>query len=270
MPRKTTETKTETTPPAAIAAAEKLMEKPKETAESAPAPVDEQDGKPAADVLREVIEENKIQPDDDVKSTITREELLVDLGNDELIAKANEFARIHRELQQHETHAKMVRDSLKAKESRLNDEVARLADQIREKKELRLVDVEHVLDFKTNSYVEIRKDTGAVIPGTRRALTESERKAFLDARQKKLPLEEARKSDFTAPKDPLKAAAESELVGAPVNSGKASETEGEDCPEKKCILKGDHATHQDEDGAVWEAPSNLKHLREVEDENDDG
>jgi hypothetical protein len=262
MPRKTAEKPVETTPPAAIAAAEKLMEKPKE--EAKPEPV--ADGKPAADVLREVIEENQIHPDEDIKSTITREELLVDLGTDALIAKANEFARLHAELGSHETHAKMVKDGLKAKESRINEQISKLADEIRAKKELRMVDVEHVLDFKTNSYVEIRKDTGAEIPGSKRALTETERKAFLDARQKKLPLEEAKKSDFTAPKDPLKAAAESELTGAPVNSGKASQADDEEpCEEKGCVLIGPHATHEDADGNNWSTPGDLKHLREESD-----
>lgn len=215
-PRKQTNSTEQSTPPEAVVAAGELFGA--QAADTHPA----DQLTPGASVMPG---DFTTVDDPDVRRTTRTEELLVELTRDELLEKGEEFAKLHADLASHEVHAKMARDRLKSDESAITSAIASIADQIRAKKELRKVEVQVVLDFRVNRYSEIRMDTGKEIPGRTRALTDAERKAFLDDRQAKLPLEQAKKSDFT---DPLKAASDSELIGAPVNSGKTGWTEDDE------------------------------------------
>lgn len=114
-----------------------------------------------------------------VRTKAVKMELLCKLTQDELLRAGDEFARTHEQLGRHNDHAKMLKADLKAKETRLEDSVAIIADRIRTKSELREVDVECVTDYVVNAYYEVRRDTSEEIPGSRRSLSQDERQQEL-------------------------------------------------------------------------------------------
>lgn len=150
----------------------------------------------------------KAEANPEQKRRRVKMELLVTLDDEALLAISRRGARLHADLSAHKSRATAVKAKLKDQQATLENDIATIARTIETGEELREVDVDEIIDFATNSYVEIRLDTGAEIPGSRRALSLSERQRELG-----LPMEEKRKSDFTAPKDPVNAAIESELTG---------------------------------------------------------
>ena len=215
MPRKQSEPPTFPTPPAVVAAAEELFEK-----SDAP-PVQEELGGP-------------IPSAPDIKRRPVKMELQVDLTTDELIAAVNQFSKLQADLDAHQSHAEAVKADLKSKEANINNAVNTVVAKITSKKELREVVVEKTTDFAANAYYEVRTDTGAEIPGSRRALTSEERQRELG-----LKVEDKRKNDVSSHVERAREAIRfAEEHGASVevafggskfavSSGKASEEEPE-------------------------------------------
>jgi hypothetical protein len=112
---------------------------------------------------------------------------LVDVALDEheIAVKSQQAAREHLKLGDLKLEAESVKAGLKAREKALQDEISKLFAIIRAKSELRTVPIDRVFDFETRSYFELRLDTGAEVPGSRRALTQDELKALA---QGELPL----------------------------------------------------------------------------------
>lgn len=131
----------------------------------------------------------------------------VELKDEDILKLANEFADLDSELAKHRKHASEVKSDLKETEDTLESKVSEIGKKIRARKELRVVDVEQVVDYASNSYFEVRTDTQEELPGTRRALSPLEM-------QREFPLtpEERRRNDFA---EVVKDAQESELRGAP-------------------------------------------------------
>lgn len=100
-----------------------------------------------------------------------REKKLVDfihqlpvlLTDRELLDFGQRLAKCQADLAEHNLHAEQVKKDLKAKESAIEAERARLSGIIREKKEIRDVQCERWAHYDRGEIEEIRTDTGEVI-----------------------------------------------------------------------------------------------------------
>lgn len=220
-PRREKQQETQTTPPAAIAAAEEVFAEDPACEKPLPEVLgggrcalrryhDGMCSRAAPAVQQEL--GGPIPTAPDKKRKEVKMELACALTIDDLLRLAQDFARLHADLGAHDTHASMVKADLKAKETRLTDAIAQVAEKIRTKKELREVVVAQVQDFLANAYYEVREDTFEEIPGSRRPLSAKERQAELG-----LPVEDKRKNSVE-----LVEAAKRSEEAPPSNAGKAS------------------------------------------------
>lgn len=107
---------------------------------------------------------------------IVREEiepLPVRLTQDELLEFGQQLAQVEQKRHEHDLHADQVKKDLKAKETALDAERARLASIVRNKAEVRDVPVSVVHDYAANEAQWIRSDNGELI--NRRPLAPNER-----------------------------------------------------------------------------------------------
>lgn len=105
--------------------------------------------------------------------------LPVPLSDRELLEFGQRLAKCQADINEHNAHAEQVKKDLKAKESAIEAERARLAGIVREKKEPRDVRVERIAHFDESEVVDIRMDSGEII--NRRPIQPHER-------QEKLPI----------------------------------------------------------------------------------
>jgi hypothetical protein len=105
------------------------------------------------------------------------EELMVQLTRDEVEARAARMAQVEGELERHTAREGEVKATLKADRSRLEAERGRLAGVVRNRSELRPVEVRALADFKAGVVREIRQDTLEEVRA--RALSDAERQGQL-------------------------------------------------------------------------------------------
>ena len=108
------------------------------------------------------------------------EELFCDLTEAEWTERATRMAHVEEELERHTGHEQQIKTDLKANRTRLEAERASLAGQVRSRSELRSVEIQHIANYRSGVFQEVRVDTGAVV--RQRSLTPEER-------QGQLPLE---------------------------------------------------------------------------------
>jgi hypothetical protein len=89
--------------------------------------------------------------------------LPVALSDRELLDFGQRLAKCQADLAEHNLHAEQVKKDLKAKESAIEAERARLSGIIREKKEIRDVQCERWHFYDRGEVEEVRSDTGEVI-----------------------------------------------------------------------------------------------------------
>lgn len=118
--------------------------------------------------------------------------LPVPLTDVELLDFGQRLAKCQADLGEHLAHAETLKKELKAKESAIEAERARLSGIIREKKESRDVPCERWAYYGDGEIVEIRNDTGEVIYRRRMEMHE---------RQATLPIDGAPVPPLTKPVD---------------------------------------------------------------------
>lgn len=87
--------------------------------------------------------------------------LQVPLTQEELLERGQQLAQVDSSLSEHNLHAESVKKELRAKESELQANQARLAMYVRNKSEPR--EIECTIEIRGNVYCEVRNDTGKVI-----------------------------------------------------------------------------------------------------------
>lgn len=106
-------------------------------------------------------------------------ELPVELTNDELLERGQQLAQVEQRIRDEETHADAVKRDLKARMGNLLVDRARLADIVRRKQEPRPVQCEGWVRFHEGVYEEVRLDTGEIVAGSRRRLSDEEKQDSL-------------------------------------------------------------------------------------------
>lgn len=106
------------------------------------------------------------------------EDLLVDLTEEEISAKARKMAERQGELERHNEESRRLQGDRNQRKQTLEGEIRKLGESVREKSETRPVVVEVVADFKRSIVLEVRQDTGKTI---------SERAMRSDERQTSVP-----------------------------------------------------------------------------------
>lgn len=106
------------------------------------------------------------------------ENLPVKLTQDEIRERGERLAAKEGELESHMQNAKQVKAGLTANEKRLEADIQNLSLQIRDKSELRLVQCDHIADYKRGVVRVVRQDTEQVV--RERAIEESEKQRRLD------------------------------------------------------------------------------------------
>jgi len=149
------------------------------------------------------------QPRDAVIVSERIEQLPVLLTDTELLAKGLQLAQVESQASDHEAHADSVKKDLKAKETQLMAERARLASIVRNRSEIREVRCDVVMDYESADVLTVRQDTGEV--AYRRPMTNDERQRQLVTDGKVLAM----------PKTP-----------APVDPEDAEEPDDDDEPEE--------------------------------------
>lgn len=107
------------------------------------------------------------------------EDLPVVITIEERADRSLRLAQIEEELSEHYAREEEMKKSFKANETRLEAERKVLAGIVRSGKELRPVVVEHWADFKAGIREDIRSDSGEVLAGRSRPLTDGERQGSL-------------------------------------------------------------------------------------------
>lgn len=97
------------------------------------------------------------------KGTIFTRQLSVKLTKEELLEKGDEMASVNELIQTETEDQATLKQEMKARISELEGRRNKLSALISRKSELRLVDVEPVLNFEAGMYSETRLDTGEVI-----------------------------------------------------------------------------------------------------------
>lgn len=110
------------------------------------------------------------------------QQLPVPLSNTELLDFGQRLAKCQADLAEHNMHAEQVKKELKAKESAIEAERARLSGIIREKKEIRDVQCERWAFYDQGDIVENRTDTGEVIYRRRMEMHERQVKLPIDGK----------------------------------------------------------------------------------------
>ena len=105
------------------------------------------------------------------------EDLPVKLTEKEVAERSQRAAEVVEELEKHETHKKDVSADLKATQTRLQAELARLSMQVRNKTELRPVAIVCLPDYKRGTVTEFRADNDEKL--RERAMREDERQTNL-------------------------------------------------------------------------------------------
>lgn len=97
--------------------------------------------------------------------------LPVELTNDELLDRGARLAQLNSDIADHQAHAESVKKDLKARESALESDRARIASIVRQKREPREIACERIHDYDAGDQYDLRTDTGEVVNGTVRKLT---------------------------------------------------------------------------------------------------
>lgn len=105
------------------------------------------------------------------------EDLLVQLSEKEVDTRAREMAAKMGQLDRARDEAKLVASEHKSRISKIKEACDKLAEAVREGRELRPVQVEVWSDYKRGSIIEIRQDTGETI--IERAMHPEERQTDL-------------------------------------------------------------------------------------------
>jgi hypothetical protein len=120
--------------------------------------------------------ENKPLHDTEVLGQTT-EAAAVPVGPDELLVFAEELARTEMQLADLAKKAEAVKKDLKSRESAILARRSELAAIVREKKQMRPIDVQLVANFTTGMLTRLRMDTGEKLG--ERPLTDDERQTRL-------------------------------------------------------------------------------------------
>lgn len=108
------------------------------------------------------------------------EDVAVPINQSEVLVAAEQLARCETELADLEAHAKAQKDELKAKKTAILSRRADLASVVREKKQVRALEVQLLANWTSGTLSKVRVDNGETV--TQRKLTEEER-------QSRFPLE---------------------------------------------------------------------------------
>lgn len=103
------------------------------------------------------------------------EDMPVKVTEDESAKYGRRLAQIEQEMTEHHVREDDLKKQLKATETRLEAERVQIAGIVRSGFEPRPVRVEHWARFEDGLYEEVRHDTGEVLSGRVRPLTERER-----------------------------------------------------------------------------------------------
>ena len=140
------------------------------------------------------------------------ESMPVKLTPEELAEMSRRLAHVQEEMESHESHAKQVKAGLAATQERLASERSLLAMNVRNKAEIRPVEIQEEADFKSGVVIEVRADTETIV--RKRVLHQHERQQYMDLRTddtppppaKHQPKGGARKTIGPASSDPKPAA----------------------------------------------------------------
>lgn len=108
--------------------------------------------------------------------TTRTDQLPVDLTDDEVFDRGRMLAQLNGQLVDHNGHAKKVKQELTQEKTSLETEIVLLAKTVRERKELRPVEVQ-VKQVNAHEVHEFRTDTGEIL--IKRAITDHERQVEL-------------------------------------------------------------------------------------------
>lgn len=111
--------------------------------------------------------------------TTKRADLPVRLTEKELLERSRELADLAPAISAEEKHAEAVKQGLKQRMGQLELKRSLLSEVVRSGEEPRPVEVHGVADFDRGMYHEERTDTGEVLHGSRRRLTDDEMQAPL-------------------------------------------------------------------------------------------
>ena len=104
----------------------------------------------------------------------------VQLTSAELLDKSKESAILTRDIETTKVRQVSVKQELKSTLDRMEAHRQELSSQIEREEVYRPVEVECRLDFTIDQYVEIRMDTGEVIPGSSRPIRDDERQEHME------------------------------------------------------------------------------------------
>jgi len=107
------------------------------------------------------------------------EDLLVKLTEEEVSAKARRMAERMGELDRHNEESKRIAGERGQRKATLEGEIRKLGEQVRERSEIRPVNVEVIADYKRSIVVEVRTDTDETI--SERAMRSEERQTTIPA-----------------------------------------------------------------------------------------
>lgn len=181
--------------------------KKKATSASYPPPQPEGDGQPKP---REVLK-------------TLREQLTVQLSQEERLDLGLELARAEGEIADHDASAQQTKADLKAKETAIRARISALSTSLRNGTKLAEVEVKIEADFERNVAVYVRADNGKVL---------RERPLDPTERQKMLGLEEPAKTETPKPGEPeVETPPEAAVEDAPEGAANEDDETTEDEPE---------------------------------------